>query len=72
MVKQYGLDTPKPNYDAEKAIAQRNAAKPKPLASVSPQQGSSPMSQANAFANGMTKDLKAQLLKEMRDAQKGH
>ena len=30
------------------------------------------MSQANAFANGMTKDLKAQLLKEMRDAQKGH
>ena len=72
MVKQYGIDAPKPNYDAEKAIAQRNAAKPKPLASVSPQQGSSPMSQANAFANGMTKDLKAQLLKEMRDAQKGH
>ena len=72
MVKQYGIDTPKPNYDAEKAIAQKNAAKPKPLASVSPQQGSSPMSQANAFANGMTKDLKAQLLKEMREAQKGH
>lgn len=72
MVKQYGIDTPKPNYDAEKAIAQRNASKPKPLASVSPQQGSSPMSQANAFANGMTKDLQKQLLAEMRAAQKGH
>jgi len=72
MVKQYGIDTPKPNYDAEKAIAQKNAAKPKPMASVSPQQGSSPMSHANAFANGMTKDLKASLLAEMRAAQKGH
>ena len=72
MVKQYGIDTPKPNFDAEKALAQKNAAKPKPMASVSPQQGSSPMSHANAFANGMTKDLKAQLLAEMRAAQKGH
>ncbi len=72
MVKQYGIDTPKPNFDAEKAVAQRNAAKPKPMASVSPQQGSSPLSQANAFANGMTKELQSQLLREMREASKGY
>src|ERR1700679_171762 len=44
----------------EKLIAHANAAKPKPLASVSPQQGDSPLSRANAFANGLTDELKAQ------------
>lgn len=59
------------NYDNEKARVAVNAAKPRPLASVSPQQGDSPLSRANAFANGLTPELQKQLYKEMVDAQKG-
>lgn len=70
MVKQYGIYQ-EDNFVQDKVLAQRNAAKPKPLASVSPQQGESPMSKANAFANGLTTDLKAQLLREMNQYKKG-
>ncbi len=75
MVKQYGISSSpekQPTYDKEKAIAQKNAAKPRPLTSVSPQQGDSPLSKANAFANGgLSEDMKAQLRKEMIQATKG-
>lgn len=47
-----------------------NTKKPRPLASVSPQQGDSPLSRANAFANGLTDDVKTQLRKEMYAARK--
>lgn len=57
-------------YLDDKLRAQYNAAKPRPLASVSPQQGDSPLSKANAFANGLTDELKQQLLKEMVEARK--
>lgn len=70
LIKQYGIYKEN-SFDGERAIAHKNAAKPKPLASVSPQQGESPMSKANAFANGLTPDLKKQLHKEMLDAMKG-
>ncbi len=55
---------------AEKVKAVLNTQKPRPLTSISPQQGDTPLSKANAFANGLTKDLQAQLLKEMMDAKK--
>lgn len=75
MVKQYGIhkSAPEaPKYEAEKAVAQKNAAKPRPLASVSPQQGDSPLSKANAFANGsLSEDMKAQYRREMIQATKG-
>lgn len=57
-------------YKQEKELAQKNAVKPKPLTSISPQQGDSPMSRANAFANGLTEDLKKQLYKEMMELRK--
>jgi hypothetical protein len=50
----------------------KNMAKPRPLTSVSPQQGESPLSRANAFAEGLTPSLKEQLLKEMNAARKGY
>lgn len=71
MIKQYGIyrDT---SYDQEKAIAQTNAKKPRPLTSASPQQGDTPLSKANAFANGpLTKEFKAQKYKETLQAMKG-
>lgn len=76
MVKQYGIYKDSPvkaqNFDSEKAIAQKNAAKPRPLASVSPQQGDSPLSKANAFANGnLSKDMKEQFRREMTEAMRG-
>jgi hypothetical protein len=71
MIKQYGIYK-EDNFASERAVAQKNAAKPRPLAAVSPQQGESPMSKANAFANGLTTDLKAQLHKEMLAAMKGN
>lgn len=71
MIKQMGF-VPQPDlYTADRELAQRNAAKPRPLTSISPQQGDTPMSRANAFANGLTPELQKQLLKEMSEARKG-
>lgn len=53
-------------YDQDHQRVQVNASKPKPLASVSPQQGDSPLSKANAFANGLTDELRHKLWKEMQ------
>lgn len=52
-------------YSLERDRAQKNAAKPRPLASVSPQQSESPLSHVNAFSNGLTPELKKSLYKEM-------
>lgn len=71
MIKKLGI-TNEDIYAEDKALAQKNASKPKPLASVSPQQGDSPLSKANAFANGkITDDLKKQLWREMNEIRKG-
>jgi cell fate (sporulation/competence/biofilm development) regulator YlbF (YheA/YmcA/DUF963 family) len=68
-IKNNGLYT-EDTFTAERELAQRNANKPKPLASMSPQQGDSPLSRANAFANGLTPELRVQLIKEMEEARK--
>lgn len=68
VLKKMGIVNDTSPYQQEKALAQKNASKPKPLASVSPQQGDSPLSHANAFANGLTDDLKKQLHREMMDS----
>lgn len=57
-------------YEADRLRAQKNAAKPKPLASIAPQKAESPLSHANAFANGLSKDLSTNLWKEMQEAMK--
>lgn len=69
IMKKFGIyrDT---TYDKDKEIALKNTAKPRTVTSLNPQQGDSPLSKANAFANGMSKDLQAQLLKEMAAARK--
>lgn len=70
-IKRLGI-VPDSTYDAEKQRIKTNTAKPRPLASVNPQQGESPLSRANAFANGLTDELKEQLLKEMNSARKAY
>ena len=59
-------------HEKDRERAKKNAAKPRPLTSVSPQQGDSPLSMANAFADGLTPDLKKQLWKEMQQIAKKH
>lgn len=63
---------PEPAYESDRLRALRNAAKPKPAASISPQQAESPMSRVNAFAEGLTLDLQKQLRKEMEEARRGY
>lgn len=70
-IKELGI-VKEDEFVKEKELAQKNAAKPKNLNSVSPQQGDSPLSMANAFANGLTADLKKQLWKEMQESSKKH
>lgn len=70
MIKQYGI-VQEDKFLKEKRIAKENAAKPKSLNSISPQTGNNPLSRANAFADGLTPELKTQLLKEMNQARKG-
>lgn len=67
-IKRYGLASP--TYKAEKERVNNNIAKPRTVTSLAPQQGESPLTRANAFANGLTDDLKAQLWKEMQDIAK--
>jgi hypothetical protein len=45
-----------------------NKSKPRSTNSVSPQRGDRPLSQANAFQNGLTKEVKDQLYREMQEA----
>jgi phage shock protein A len=69
LIKKLGIQSEDP-YKSDRELAQKNAAKPRPLTSIAPQQGDSPLSHANAFANGLTDDLRKQLHKEMVDAMK--
>lgn len=69
LIKKLGISK-EDVYQEDRQKAQTNAIKPRPLASVSPQQGDSPLSKANAFANGLTDELKIQLRKEMEDARR--
>lgn len=67
VIKKFNI----PNYDryeAETKKIQENRAKPRSLASVAPQKGDGPLSKVNIFAQGLTKDVKDMLNKEMNDA----
>jgi len=71
LIKRFGLyqeDT----YSTERDNANINAKKPKPLASINPQTSDSPLSHANAFAQGLTEDLRKQLYREMIESRKGY
>lgn len=59
------------NYAPDRAKAESNATKPRPTNTIAPQRGDTPLSHANAFANGLTDDLKKQLLREMEQARRG-
>ena len=68
-IKKLGIGA-EDTYKKDRDVAHSNAAKPRPSASVAPQKSDTPLSQANAFANGLTDELKAALLREMNEARK--
>jgi len=59
-IRRYGLD--KSSYEKEKIS--KNTAKPRTVNSLNPQQSESPLSRANAFAEGMTDEMKEARWKE--------
>lgn len=69
LIKKLGI-VQEDTYVNDRLRTQLNASKPRPLTSISPQQGDSPLSHANAFANGLTDELKSQLYKEMIEARR--
>jgi len=71
LIKKFGIYQD-PTVEQDKIRVQKNAAKPRPLNSIAPQQGDSPLGRANAFADGLTDELKEQLRKEMLVARKGY
>ena len=71
IIKKMGIARDE-SFDADKITAQRNAAKPKPLTSLNPQQGDSPLSHANAFANGLSKEYKESLYRQMQESIMNH
>lgn len=70
MIKRSGIILDEADVQEKKTIT-KNTTKPRSSTSVSPQQGESPLQRANAFANGLTEELKKQLLQEMITARRG-
>ena len=78
-IKNLGIYKPaentvkKPAYESDILRAKVNAAKPRPMASINPQQGESPLSQVNGFINGYaSEDMQAKYRAEMKAAQQGY
>jgi hypothetical protein len=69
MIKNLGLGSTDP-YLKEKETVAKNSAKIKSAASVAPSGGNSPLDNANAYAQGLTPELRMQLLKEMEECRK--
>lgn len=70
LIKKFGIHQTK-TYAADVGRVKENLSKPTPTASLGTQQGDSPLTKANAFAEGLTPDLKKQLYREMLEAEKG-
>lgn len=71
LIKKLGI-VPESYYNNDKQRVQANAQKPRSSYSAPAQQGDTPLSRANAFAEGLTDSLKQQLLKEMNQSRKGY
>jgi len=63
---------PNPTAIQDRITIAKNASKPRPIQSISPTQGKSALEQANAFANGLTPELQAQLWEEMQESMKAY
>jgi len=67
IIKRYGIYNDD-SFKQEKERVHQNASKPRSMNMGSGQRGESPLDNANAFAEGLTPDLKKALQKEMNEA----
>lgn len=65
LIKKLGIEQDLNNYEQENAKASANLAKPKPA--VNTQQGDSPLSMANAFANGTSKEARMKIYRQAQE-----
>lgn len=74
LIKKLGIGVTPDTYESDRALVQKNAAKPKSLASIDPHKSESPLTRANAFASKgpLTDEMKAQAIREMNAARKGY
>lgn len=68
-IKELGIFV-EDTHKKERQRVEQNAAKPRAMNSIAPQEGQRPLEVANAFADGLTPELKRQLLREMEEAAK--
>jgi len=64
-IKNSGIYKDSDMYNKDIERIQNNARKPKPLSSIATQPGNSPLTSANAFANGLTPELKKKLAEDV-------
>jgi len=69
LIKKFNIDQ---THEVDMDRTQKNISKPKPTNAISPQKGDNPLSRAHAFAEGLTEDLKKQLVKEMDQYRKNY
>lgn len=69
LIKKLGISN-EAQIELERNRVQQNMAKPKPVSSIQPQKSTTPLEQANPFAQGLTKDLRDQLRREMEQSRK--
>jgi hypothetical protein len=65
LIKKLGIEQDLNNYEQENERANKNLAKPKPA--VNTQQGDSPLSMANAFAGGATKEARMKIYRQAQE-----
>lgn len=70
-IKNMGISHKK-TYDEDISRINKNSTKPRASASISPSKGDTPLDQANLYASGLTKELKAKLRKEMDESSKNY
>ena len=70
LIKKLGI-APDEQYARQRAQAEQNMQKPRPVNSINPQRGNKALDQANAFAQGLTDDLKKSLWQEIKQSRKG-
>jgi len=57
-----------PTYNNSKDVIKTNSIKPRPLSSISSQQGNTPLSHANTFSQSLTEEMKEQYRRKMEEA----
>jgi DNA repair exonuclease SbcCD ATPase subunit len=64
-IMELGIAQKAPTVNRNVENIKKNMNKPRPASSVSPQNGDSPLTAANSFANGLTDEMKQEIYKRM-------